>query len=76
MTERIPKIKKGTIITCPDCRVEIAEILTDLYPGDMIKTSDLRGILDPITPGDRTNCRKCGSPYFLIGKLHTREGWI
>ena len=76
MTERIPEIKKGTIITCPDCRVEIAEIIEDLYSNQLIRASCMRGISQEIEVGDLMACGKCGSHYFWNGWLHTKEGWI
>jgi len=69
-------IKKGTIATCPNCGVEIAEVLNDLRLFDLLKASDFRGISQEIKQFDATQCKKCGAWYFHHGKLHTKDGWV
>ena len=76
MSENIPRVKKGTIVTCARCDAEIAEVIEDLYSGQLIRASSLRGISQEINERELMACKKCGYHYFWGGRLHTKDGWI
>jgi len=75
MMERPIRIPKGSIVTCPQCGVEIAEVMEDLRQHDQLRASSFRGISQEIKQHDETRCKKCGMIYFHDGMIHTREGW-
>jgi hypothetical protein len=69
-------IEKGTIITCPTCNNEIAEITKDIFRGDLLSQSLFKGINHPILNGQKMTCEKCSSSWGINGKLHTKSGWM
>ncbi len=72
----------GTIITCPGCDAEMAELVVDLFPTDKLSIGAVRGL--GWIPGFdvKTICPFCGD-YFTHSNvdqkqysIHTKGGWF
>jgi hypothetical protein len=59
----VREIPKGSIIFCKFCCAEIAQVLVNLYDGDKIEASMVKGIQKPIKAKEPMIC-ECGSSYF------------
>lgn len=65
----------GDRVLCPGCKGVIAEIVHDIYIGDIIEASHVMAT-DGITQivneyGAFSGC--CGKEYFVKGKFYTEE---
>lgn len=69
-------LKKGTVITCPECHDKICKLSFDPKYG-MIITDALFEPLNQIHKnGDLMNCKKCNSTFFKNQYFHTENGWV
>ena len=66
-------IHKGTMITCPKCGEEVAKASDNIFAGDLITYRSLSGIFRGM--GCKLICPFDDKPFFVDGKLHTKEGW-
>jgi len=72
-----PILPKGEIVTCPNCGIEIAEVLEDLYIGDMFKYKSFMGISQEI---HSCICKKCNEEWATMSltgyvEVHLKYGW-
>jgi DNA-directed RNA polymerase subunit RPC12/RpoP len=75
-TEFEVMIPKGNIVTCPKCESQIAKVTKDLHKFEQITADCFEGIEQEIKPLDPMTCKRCGSPWFSGGRLHTEKGWM
>lgn len=73
----VDMIKKGTIVRCPGCKVDLYHLTRDLIE----ESSEITGsLMEPIGnvstchDGDQTKCPFCGRPYIAV-MIHTDKGW-
>lgn len=68
---------KHSLIVCPRKNHAIGYTAEALKASDPLKFSAVRFSADQYRiQGEPYKCKKCGSVYFLDGKLHTVEGWL
>lgn len=69
-------IKAGTKITCPMGH-EIGKLIRDIQPFDTLSVSVISfSAGQDFRPGDPAKCGHCGAWFFLMGSLHTENGWV
>lgn len=71
-------IKKGEIVTCPNCGLRVAEISRDLFVGELIEETMFTWIQPPILSGQEPLCHECRASWidFREGKIHILgRGW-
>jgi len=73
-TSEFTIIPKGEIVTCPNCGIEIAEVIVDLFRYSPLVAEAFKGISQEIIPKDKPECKKCGT-YWCDGRLHLKNGW-
>lgn len=70
-------MKVGTFITCENGHV-VAEVLEDIYPGDMNYTRKVGNwrIFEEPDPGDRDPRCGCNARFWSVDHgYHTEAGW-
>ena len=69
-------IPKGTKIICPRKGHAVATTLNDVPPTGPVRMKDFE--FEPgqeRVAGEKMQCKLCGAPYFLHGKIFTVDGW-
>lgn len=74
----------GTILSCPDCGLELAEVVVELFYGDQIRSVNFASLNNqPIGYAERANCVECGAAFgrgnyaTQKNELHTKQyGWV
>lgn len=68
-------LPKGTEITCPKCGILLVVSTEDIKPKTKLLPSMFSARrIQPIM-GQKMRCPEDGEPFFLRGKIHTKDGW-
>lgn len=69
-------IKKGSIVTCPNCKKHLMKTAEDIFTGTQVVVELFEMIGEfKLKVGDRSICNHCSAYYFVHGQLHTESGW-
>lgn len=72
-------LEVGTLITCPECRTEIAKVTKTIHRGELLKLDSFEFLISVPKQGAPMHCPNCGESYgrrnTLIMQIHTSEGW-
>lgn len=69
-------LPKGTKILCPRKRHLVGTLCREIKPGEPISATSLNfeeG--QERIVGERSECKLCGSVYFIQNRLYTEDGW-
>jgi len=66
-------LKKGTIITCPECGKHLLKVMEDLVKGMQIWPHYFEGIGYNYQDNP---FRQCCNYYYRDGQFHTEDGWV
>jgi len=76
-------LRKGTLITCPECGLLIGYLKKDIHHGDTIYKDDIVYYEPSAVRDDMLICPRCNCPLFIeavifgirTALIHTDRGW-
>lgn len=69
-------LKKGDVVTCGHCDEELGIVSKEITYGSKPKPADFMWFRHKFSDEDDCVCKTCGGPWFNLGRIHTRRGWI
>jgi hypothetical protein len=73
-----PWILAGEIVTCAACKMEIAEVVRDLYFQEPCQADMFSSLIEDykIQDGMQPECPGCRSHWWTGRQIHLRGGWV
>lgn len=72
------QLRRGGIITCPECGAYLLKAAKDLKTLNKIRLVDFELLVPGVAGNDlqRMRCPIDQAPFWRFGQVHTTQGWI